>query len=208
MRLYGRCKYASDVISHSNLDTTRDFEDRSANTSIVRFHSHDPLRLSNKSLDALIVILKTPVHLQYQLAFLSDELECIFANAPVTRAPNHEEEPDESEESVYNGTRKPIEGECPICVFNMEPDEELVWCKAACGQNFHKVCFEQWRQSRRGGHVTCVYCRSEWQEDGMNPRKFVPGSLASLKETAPKIGSYKNIGHHPMYQQMEQKGFE
>jgi hypothetical protein len=161
------------------------------------------------SLDALIVILKAPVHLQYQLAFLSDELEFIFANAPVTRAPDHQHEHDDSVESIDDGTRKPVEGECPICVFDMEPDEELVWCKAACGQNFHKVCFEQWRQSKHGGRVTCVYCRSEWQEDSMTPKKPAPGSLASLKETAPKIGSYKNIGHHPMYQQQaEQKGFE
>jgi len=86
----------------------------------------------------------------------------------------------------------------------MDDGEELVWCKAACGQNFHKACFEQWRASKKGGPVTCVYCRTEWQDDGASPQKKapkpVPGSLASLKETAPKIGSYKNIGHLPMYQ--------
>ena len=62
----------------------------------------------------------------------------------------------------------------------MESDEEFVWCKAACGQNFHKECFEQWKRSKHGGRVTCVYCRSEWQE--RSPKK---GPLASLISTAP-----------------------
>jgi hypothetical protein len=76
----------------------------------------------------------------------------------------------------------------------MEFEEELVWCKAACGQNFHKECFEQWKRSKHGGRVTCVYCRSEWQEP--SPKK---GPLASLVGTAPIVGSYRNIGYHPMY---------
>jgi hypothetical protein len=77
---------------------------------------------------ALIIILKAPVYLQYQLAFLSEELESIFANAPVTQDPvlvhgnAHEEV-----EKAYNGTRKPAEGDCPICVFEMKDDEDLVW---------------------------------------------------------------------------------
>ena len=121
-------------------------------------------------------------------------LESIFANAPVTRAPDEHGHEDDSE-SLHDGTRKPIEGECPICVFPMEAGEEqLVWCKAACGQNFHKECFDQWKRSKHGGLVTCVYCRTEWQEDG--PKK---GPLALLSSSALTIGSYRNIGHHEMY---------
>jgi Ring finger domain len=133
--------------------------------------------------------------LQYQLASLSEELELIFSNAPVTRAPDlidHEA----SAPSTGGAIRKPVEGECPICVCDMEPDEELVWCKAACGQNYHKDCFERWRQSKMGGPVTCAYCRTEWQDEGTQQRT----ALEKLKEGAPKIGSYKNIGHLSMYQ--------
>ncbi|KAF4628803.1 hypothetical protein G7Y89_g9350 [Cudoniella acicularis] len=145
---------------------------------------------------ALVIILKAPANLCYQLAFLSTELELIFTNAPVTRAPELGHQHDD-DDTIYNGKRKPIEGECPICVFDMEPGEEIVWCKAACGQNFHKECFDQWKRSKNGGHVTCVYCRSEWQEDVPNP-----GSLANLKNMAPKIGRYQNVAHLlPQYQQ-------
>jgi hypothetical protein len=146
--------------------------------------------------DALIIILKAPMHLCYQLAFMSHELTSIFANAPVTQAPSaeHNHEMQVEDESKYNGKRKPIEGDCPICVFEMEAGEEIVWCKAACGQNFHKECFDQWKLSKRGGDVTCVYCRTPWQEDGVS-------GMAALKSSAPKKGSYRNIGHMAMYSQ-------
>jgi hypothetical protein len=143
------------------------------------------------------MILKAPANLCYQLAFLSTELETIFANAPVTRAPDPDHEHKE-DDSIYTGKRKPIEGECPICVFDFEEGEEVVWCKAACGQNFHKECFDQWKKSKNGGQVTCVYCRTEWQEDVLNP-----GTLAALKAVAPKIGRYRNVAHLlPQYQQI------
>ncbi|TVY73615.1 E3 ubiquitin-protein ligase Zswim2 [Lachnellula suecica] len=158
---------------------------------------------------ALVIILKAPENLCYQDAFLSTELDSIFANAPVTRAPDLDHSHEHAEnESMYAGNRKPIDGECPICVYEMEAGEDIVWCKAACGQNFHKECFEQWRRSKHGGRVTCVYCRTEWQEDGATPvRGFnapapPPGSLAHLKNAAPKIGSYKNVAKlMPQYSQ-------
>lgn len=89
----------------------------------------------------------------------------------------------------------------------MEPGEDLVWCKAACGQNFHRECFEQWKRSKNGRRVTCVYCRTEWQEDV--PRMGAPGGLAALKNIAPKIGHYKNVAHlMPQYSQPEKNDYE
>jgi hypothetical protein len=145
-------------------------------------------------IDALIIILKAPLYLQYQLAFMSEELEQIFADAPVTRAPDLSEH--EAATATTEVVRKPVDGECPICVFDMEPGEEIVWCKAACGQNFHKECFEQWRRSKMGGRVTCVYCRSEWEDETTKQRT----AMDKMRDSAPKIGSYKNIGHLSMYQ--------
>lgn len=42
---------------------------------------------------------------------------------------------------------------------------EILWCKAACGNNIHKSCFEQWAKSQAGKEVRCVYCRTPWQGD-------------------------------------------
>lgn len=105
-------------------------------------------------------VLKAPEHLQYQLAFLSSELREIFSQAPLpassaTAAPS------------APSNRKEIAGDCPICFMEFEPEsEEIVWCKAACGNNIHKHCFEQWAKSqKRMMDVKCVYCRTPWQGD-------------------------------------------
>lgn len=157
---------------------------------------------------ALVIILKAPAHLRYQHAFLSSEIASIFAAAPITSLPhNHEEN-----EAKQPGRRKPIEGECPICVFDMEPAEDVVWCKTSCGQNFHRECFEQWKRSKMGGRVTCVYCRAEWDENAEAPEENtsqgaaapmdIGNDLRALKDIAPKIGSYKNVKHlMPQYQE-------
>jgi len=77
---------------------------------------------------ALIIILKAPVYLQYQHAFLSEELDSIFKNAPVTQAVlDHDHGYHVSSEPTYDGKRKPVEGDCPICVFEMNSEEDIVW---------------------------------------------------------------------------------
>jgi len=100
----------------------------------------------------------------YQLALLTAELEDIFANAP---PPDSE---GEGASGDKDGKRKPLEGDCPICFCEMEEQgEQIVWCRAACGQNIHKACFETWAATKRkqaaNAEVTCPYCRSVWQGD-------------------------------------------
>ena len=46
-----------------------------------------------------------------------------------------------------------------------DKSEEIIWCKAACGNNVHKHCFEQWAKSKPGKVVKCVYCRTPWKGD-------------------------------------------
>lgn len=115
----------------------------------------------------------------YQLAFLSSELDTIFALAPST--------PQTSAEGVSTDSspdsRKPIEGDCPVCVMEFSAEtEEIVWCKAACGNNIHKQCFEQWAASKPG-QVKCVYCRTPWK-----------GDEESIKRTS-KIGKRNEEGY-------------
>jgi hypothetical protein len=39
--------------------------------------------------------------------------------------------------------------------------EELTWCKARCGVNFHKHCIDQWLETAHA--PTCPACRSNWR---------------------------------------------
>ncbi|PWY86265.1 RING finger domain protein [Aspergillus heteromorphus CBS 117.55] len=112
----------------------------------------------------LVKALKAPHHLQYQLAFLSSELREMYNASPISR-----EQPKATENN--DGNRKPVEGDCPICFMEFEPDrEETVWCQAACGNNIHKTCFQQWAatQTRQRQEVRCVYCRSPWETKPSN----------------------------------------
>lgn len=104
-------------------------------------------------------VLRVPADLEYQLAFITPELCDIFAKAP----PLPSQAADDSEK---DGRRKPLEGECPICAEDFEPAnsrEKVVYCKAACGNNIHKSCFDRWAATKRGARVTCPFCRTPWE---------------------------------------------
>jgi len=104
-------------------------------------------------------VLRAPAQLQFQLAFIRSELREILANAPPIL---------NSDNTSRDGNRKPLEDDCPICCCEFEPEkEEIVYCKAACGNNIHKTCFEQWAASKKGasGGVTCPFCRTPWTGD-------------------------------------------
>lgn len=104
----------------------------------------------------------------------------IFATAPVT--------PQSSDAAASlatdtGGSRKPIDGDCPVCMMEFDDsDNDILWCKGACGNNVHRSCFEQWAKTKSGkdsllfitygpyadfctGQVKCVYCRTPWKGD-------------------------------------------
>ncbi|EGX89370.1 RING finger domain protein (Znf1), putative [Cordyceps militaris CM01] len=99
-------------------------------------------------------VLKAPYHLTYQLALLSSELRHIYDKLPQPSA-----------DADDGKKRKAIEGECAICYMDLEQkdDQNIVWCRAACGQNLHKVCFDTWARTCTARDVTCPLCRSPWE---------------------------------------------
>ena len=115
----------------------------------------------------LVRVLKAKPEQSIQLALLTSELRKIFANAPPI--------PSASSTDGNNGNRKPIEGECPICVMDFEPDKEsIVYCKAACGNNIHKQCFGKWAASKKdGAELTCPYCRTPWAVEDTTELKTI-----------------------------------
>ncbi|KAF2967040.1 hypothetical protein GQX73_g6541 [Xylaria multiplex] len=107
-------------------------------------------------------VLRARPDLVYQLALLSSELCEIFEGAPPIEIDGNSHRKDQ------DPNRKQIEGDCPICFNPFEDTEDTVYCRATCGQNMHKECFEMWaatKRQRTHGTVTCPMCRSEWQSD-------------------------------------------
>ncbi|THW12826.1 hypothetical protein D6D23_10005 [Aureobasidium pullulans] len=122
----------------------------------------------------LLKVLKAPEPLHYQAAFLTSELDDMFDHAgPLPTETVHAEDKD--------GKRKPIEGDCPICCEELSQETEaIVWCQAACGNNLHKTCFDQWAATKGHDQVTCPYCRTQWQNE-------VDGSaLKGMAKAGPK----------------------
>ena len=134
--------------------------------------TYESEQTANRLAKVLHNVLKAPEHLQYQLAFLSSvsliwvrpidlatddvltskELHEIFAAAP---APASSET---SASSDAPSNRKEASGDCPICFTEFEADrDEIVWCRAKCGNNLHRDCFEQWARSQAGKEIRCVY---------------------------------------------------
>lgn len=110
-------------------------------------------------------VLHARLDLVYQLALLSTELVEIFAHAPPIEVGDDAEKPKEDR------NRKAVEGDCPICFTPFEEADGIVYCRATCGQNIHKECFEMWAATKRQNpsardkDVTCPMCRTVWQGD-------------------------------------------
>ncbi|KAI0018014.1 hypothetical protein F4780DRAFT_781718 [Xylariomycetidae sp. FL0641] len=115
-------------------------------------------------------VLRARFEFVYQRALLSGELEEIFQHAPPIDIDNAEDK-----------NRKAIEGDCPICFTPFENNEKTVYCRATCGQNIHKKCFEMWAATKRksgSDHVTCPICRSPWQGDEDTIKKIQKTGIA------------------------------
>ncbi|KAI1100027.1 hypothetical protein F4804DRAFT_320107 [Jackrogersella minutella] len=122
-------------------------------------------------------VLRARLDLVYQLALLTTELQEIFENAPPIETGG------QSAATTHDKNRKPLEGDCPICFTPFEAAEDTVYCRATCGQNIHKECFEMWAATKRKtarDEVTCPMCRTPWQGDDDVVKKIkktgIPGS--------------------------------
>jgi len=146
----------------------------------------------------LVNVLKVREDLAYQLAFLTTELTEIFANAPITTL-----SPDDAAKAQVTdtgGSRKPIEGDCPVCVMEFDESDkpdDILWCKGACGQNIHRTCFEQWARSKPG-QVKCVYCRTPWKGDEETIKKISKSGSVNHEGYVNVAGELGISGHRDM----------
>ncbi|KAI9142021.1 hypothetical protein BKA69DRAFT_1156886 [Paraphysoderma sedebokerense] len=137
-----------------------------------------------------VLKLERSSHIIYQTSLLQSELEALFArqvsNAVIANeqtienykvATGASSRTAKTSQSGLEESRKPIDGDCPICFETMDPNklDLLTWCRAQCGNNVHKDCFTRWSRASRGPDgATCVYCRCNWVEStkasGTNPK--------------------------------------
>lgn len=73
--------------------------------------------------------------------------------------------------------------------------DELVWCKAACGNNLHAECLEQWAASRAGKAVTCVYWYASRSRDLRRTYETNMGSRTQWEADEAIIKKVKTTGN-------------
>lgn len=150
------------------------------------FQNKGKEQLCKHALYILHNMLKAPEHLKQQNAFLTSELKEIFAKAPALPGQVAENEP-------MDGNRKPLDDDCPICFMEFDGSEETVWCRAACGNNIHKACFDQWARTK-GYNVTCPFCRTRWEYKEAPKIKPQTVNVTEVKMPESKSASgYRNV---------------
>ncbi|OJJ43868.1 hypothetical protein ASPZODRAFT_145804 [Penicilliopsis zonata CBS 506.65] len=67
--------------------------------------------------------------------------------------------------------RRAVDGDCGICLNPLQSsegheEEELTWCKAQCGVNYHRSCIDEWKETFRTQvrAATCPTCRGTWRD--------------------------------------------
>ncbi|KAE9365429.1 hypothetical protein N431DRAFT_430930 [Stipitochalara longipes BDJ] len=74
---------------------------------------------------------------------------------------------------THEVTRRPITEPCGICCETIHTLDDAVWCRAECGQNIHRECWDLWSVawlSQKDADAdeeelpSCVYCRAPWVE--------------------------------------------
>ncbi|RVD80912.1 uncharacterized protein DFL_008796 [Arthrobotrys flagrans] len=130
----------------------------------------------------MIKVLQARTELSYQAALLHSEIREIFETSSV---------PVEGDASEDKRQRKPLDSdECPVCYEPFEPNEKgVLFCVAQCGSNIHKECFRRWVAVKVGDIVTCVMCRTPWEESSADR-----GSYDDILRNATKgRESYLNV---------------
>lgn len=143
-------------------------------------------------------VLKAPPHLCYQDALLTSELRAIASAAPATPEAVTTIPVEQELESI----RKPVEDDCPICCMEFKQEEEVVWCQSSCGNNIHKLCFEQWFmiQTKQQRIVACPFCRAAWapaKTSSLSVHQTL--SSGSIVLPAFTINGYLNVGDQLNY---------
>ena len=75
----------------------------------------------------------------------------------------------EEEEDSGGVQQKSLEADadCPICFDPLQLGTgTLVYCRAACGTNFHADCIQRWMV--QGSHRNCPNCRQPWWDPNKN----------------------------------------
>ena len=105
-----------------------------------------------------------------QEVYSQGELERMFNNCPrivqnimVNEQAKRKYNQIKNNMSMSKHKEKREQETCPVCLDDMDEDDELDYCKFHCGNPIHIDCFKMWCR-QRGTH-RCVYCNNPWNKE-------------------------------------------
>jgi hypothetical protein len=109
-------------------------------------------------------------------------------------------------------TRKPIEGDCPVCWEAFLPDQTVLYCRTTCGNNFHRTCFVDWVTTPKNratpNAVRCPMCRGMWDEEELRQLQMENGITPSrgIKKGSRRLDRLREAHRMHRRRSMEQNG--
>lgn len=119
----------------------------------------------------LIRVMKVTPSNEEKEKFTNNDLDKMFENIPeimvnLIADGEHKKKYDKNKVKITDNSnnskmvdQKPIDDICPICLDDLDKDDDLDYCKYSCGKSIHKKCFSMWAKSRSS---QCVFCRESW----------------------------------------------
>lgn len=158
-------------------------------------------------------------NLVYQAALLDTELEQMFSTMTNRRVGGRDIMANANVRKTYasltTGAKEPTDTDggvqqksleednaCPICFDDMASGNQVTYCRAACGTNFHADCIRRWL-GQSSGNPSCPNCRSPWQQSTKGAPNMKEGytNLGSLqgqssrRDTSSYSEGYKRSRH-------------
>lgn len=102
-----------------------------------------------------------------EILSLSSEVVHTHIQERETRLRNHLSDVHDTESSSVTSTSAQVaqrpwhNQECVICMENMAPQDDVVYCRQSCGNNVHSICIS--RVLQHTGRIVCPFCRAIWQ---------------------------------------------
>lgn len=130
-------------------------------TRVLKLKEEDPIWWQSKLLpDEVSRILK-------EAPRNNNATDDVLANEGVRSMYRVLQQRDKNNQQEKDSSRRPIEGDCPICFENLKaadptrPDDVTTFCES-CGHNFHKSCVQNWVRARSQGQsqASCPLCRA------------------------------------------------
>ncbi|KAJ2965722.1 hypothetical protein NQ176_g10479 [Zarea fungicola] len=119
------------------------------------------------------------------VALLSSELKEIYSKLPQSGS-------DVDDPDADSKNRKVVDGECAICYMDLDKvsSKSIVWCRATCGHNFYKVCFDTWSRACGTLKLTCPQCRSPWETEDRDAGAI---TVVNKAQAVDSVDGYVNV---------------